>query len=260
MSNPRQLFVPYFLQAELERLANSLNIDFSIGDDSGEAEYLHLLDKIVTTVESTKSEVEQLKEVRQTENSNTHKTRRGDQLSAEEKKLLKQTEAFEANISKSIVKADEGLGYQEKINRMNQKFLKERDQRKVLETYIQAQDKKVKVLVDHVEKLMKAIKIESNKRLQVVEESRRIVREQTSVQLQAEKQQRVNATQHKYVSSSLSNQLFLFYRYTPLHYLGRLWSSPREVKSSKTNFGWWTKNTSISRTSLTWHASSFTVN
>lgn len=195
MSN-RQFFIPIFLQTELERLANAIGVDFNIGDDSGESEYLYFMDQLVTKTESFHDHIESLQE-RLNQRTNSDKSKYSSSLSTKEQKLVKQTQAFGQEVNQDIEKADEGLGYAEKINRLHQKFRKEKDQRKVLETFIQAQNKKIKVLVDHVEKLMKAIKIESNKRIQIVEETRRMSNEQSLIQLKTEKMERINTLQHR---------------------------------------------------------------
>jgi hypothetical protein len=195
MSN-RQLFIPIFLQTELERLANACGVQFNIGDDAGESEYLYFMDQLVTKAEITESHIESLQE-KLNQRENPDKSKYSTTLSIKEQKLVKQTQAFGQEVNQDIKKADEGLGYAEKINRLHQKFQKEKDQRKVLETFIQAQNKKIKVLVDHVEKLMKAIKIESNKRIQIVEQSRQMANEQNLIQLRTEKQERINTLQHR---------------------------------------------------------------
>lgn len=198
MASQRQLFIPLFLQTELERLAAAAGVDFNISDDSGESEYLFFMDQVVTKVESSKDHIDELQtKLQRQKEAGENRKGYSQSLSAKEQKLLKQTAAFEQEVHGEIEKADEGLGYAEKINRLHQKFQKERDQRKVLESYIQAQNKKIKVLVDHVEKLMKAVKIESNKRIHLIEENRRLGQEQGAVQLKAEKQQRINTVQHR---------------------------------------------------------------
>lgn len=198
MASQRQLFIPLFLQTELERLAAAAGVDYNISDDSGESEYLFFMDQLTTKVENSKDQIDELqaKLQRQKEASENRKGY-SHSLSAKEQKLLKQTAAFEHEVHGEIEKADEGLGYAEKINRLHQKFQKEKDQRKVLESYTQAQNKKIKVLVDHVEKLMKAVKIESNKRIHLIDENRRLGQEQSTVQLKADKQQRINTVQHR---------------------------------------------------------------
>lgn len=198
MASQRQLFIPLFLQTELERLAAAVGVEYNISDDSGESEYLFFMDQLTTKVENSKDQIEEL-EAKLQRQKEASENRKGysQALSAKELKLLKQTAAFEQEVHEEIEKADEGLGYAEKINRLHQKFQKEKDQRKVLESYIQAQNKKIKVLVDHVEKLMKAVKIESNKRIHLIDENRRLGQEQSSVQLKADKQQRINTVQHR---------------------------------------------------------------
>ena len=51
--------------------------------------------------------------------------------------------------------------------------------------------------MSNVEKLMKAVKIESNKRIHLIDENRRLGQEQSAVQLKADKQQRINTVQHR---------------------------------------------------------------
>lgn len=198
MANQRQLFIPLFLQTELERLAAAAGVDYNISDDSGESEYLFFMDQLTTKVENSKDQIDELQaKLQRQKEAGENRKGYSQSLSAKELKLLKQTAAFEHEVHGEIEKADEGLGYAEKIDRLHQKFQKEKDQRKVLESYIQAQNKKIKVLVDHVEKLMKAIKIESNKRIHLIDENRRLGQEQSSVQLKADKQQRINTVQHR---------------------------------------------------------------
>lgn len=196
MSN-RQFFIPISLQTELERLATAAGVDFNISDDSGESEYLYFMDQLTTKVETSNNNIENLKSKLRQKEATSDRNNYQSNLSAKEQKLLKQTEAFEQEIHGDIEKADEGLGYAEKINRLHNKYQKEKDQRKVLESFIQAQNKKIKVLVDHVEKLMKAIKIESNKRIHLIEENRRMVNDQGAIQLRADKQQKINSLQHR---------------------------------------------------------------
>lgn len=193
----RPVHIPLFLQSELERLASALNLDFNIGDESGEAEYLYLLDRIITKVEDGQEKQEKIGRGDLKRAPKTEPSRESQTFSREEQKLLRKTMTFESDISRSIAKADEGLGYQEKINRINMKFQKEKEQKKVLETYIKAQDKKLKVLIEHVEKLMKMIKIESSKRLRCSEENLRLQKEGAATQQRIDKQARINGAQHK---------------------------------------------------------------
>lgn len=196
MSN-RQLFIPFFLQTELERLANTVGVDFNISEDSGESEYLYFMETLVSKFESSREQIVELQEKIQQKDEVPEKKSYSTNLSSKERKLLKQTAAFEQQVNVEIEKADEGMGYAEKLNRLNQKFQKEKDQRKVLESFIHAQNKKIKVLINHVEKLMKAIKIESNKRIHLVEENRRMSNEQGMILSKTDKQQKINTLQHR---------------------------------------------------------------
>jgi hypothetical protein len=189
----KQLFVPLFLQTELERLATSLDVTYTIGDEASENEYLYFLDEVVTKIETLQEEVHQSKQqiVTQANNSN------GQRYSLEELKFLAKTQQFETNVQKTIAQAESSVGTAEKLQKLTQKYHKERDQRKTLETFVQAQNKKIQILAEHIEKLMKSIRIETNKRLRCVEENRKLTKEQNGYLVKIEKQVKIQVAQHK---------------------------------------------------------------
>lgn len=184
--------VPLFIQSELERLATVLDVTCNIGDYSGEAEYLYLLDTLHNKVEKLQEDLSTSREA-----TRAHSKTQSAKLNKEESHFLKQSIALEQEVKQSLQQADDGLNKDSKLDRIMKKYHKEKDQRRVLETFIEVQNKKIKVLVEHVEKLVKNIKIESNKRLQQFEQQREVQVEFNKTKERIEKQSKIIAAQSR---------------------------------------------------------------
>ena len=97
------------------------------------------------------------------------------------------------------LKSIEDLDMLRKRNsKLSDKVRKEKLHREALETFVEAQNKKIGILVDHVEKLMKALKIESSKSMKASDTNRKITKEKNSLLQKIEKQDKVIATQNRY--------------------------------------------------------------
>lgn len=184
--------VPIFIQSELERLASALDVTCNIGDYSGEAEYLYLLDALHNKVEKLQEDLSTSKEAAQ-----VYSKTQSAKLNKEESNFLKQSVALEQQVKQSLQEADDGVVKDSKLDRIVKKYHKEKDQRRVLETFVEVQNKKIKVLVEHVEKLVKNIKIESNKRLQQFEKQRELQGENTKSKERIEKQSSIISAQSR---------------------------------------------------------------
>jgi hypothetical protein len=77
------------------------------------------------------------------------------------------------------------------------KLNSEKQQRSVLEKFVESQNKKIKLLILHIEKLMKTLKIESNKTMRSLETNRQLKLEEANLQMKIEKQVKIIAAQNK---------------------------------------------------------------
>eukprot|EP01039_Chlorochromonas_danica_P001451 gene1451-1577_t len=118
-------------------------------------------------------------------------------LTKQERAIIEKSKHFEAEILQTLQQVDKKDDWYLKYKRLAGKLQKEKSQHSVLEDFIQSQNKKITVLVDHVEKLMKALKIESAKRLKIIEESRKNEKEDGALQAKIDRQQRIIATQQR---------------------------------------------------------------
>lgn len=116
-----------------------------------------------------------------------------------EQKLLKQTVQLEESLKNSLNNVKEKSDWQEKYKKLMNKFRREKEEKAAYEDFIKVQNKKMKVLVQHVDKLMKALKIENSKHLKAIHDYGMLKREQERTKMQMEKQTRINNAQHRYV-------------------------------------------------------------
>jgi len=83
------------------------------------------------------------------------------------------------------------------FNRLLTKYYREKKQNKIYEEFISTQNKKIDLLVEHIEKLMKSLKIESNKKLKILEELNVKRKEESGLQEKIAKQQRMQGAHEK---------------------------------------------------------------
>lgn len=121
-------------------------------------------------------------------------------LSKQDLQLLSKSKQFEDELLSSLQQVDKRDEWYHKYKRLAAKMQKEKSHQAVLEDFAQSQNKKITVLVDHIEKLMKALKIENTKRLKMADESRRLQKEGDGLRAKLEKQLRIIATQNRYAA------------------------------------------------------------
>ena len=114
------------------------------------------------------------------------------------KKSLKLQENIRTSLTELTQKAFIEDPWKTKFKRLLKKYRRERDEKEAYEAFIQQQNKKVKVLAEHVDKLMKALKIENNKKIQVLAQFGHHKKEYKQLELKSDKLSRVCAAQLRF--------------------------------------------------------------
>lgn len=169
------------------QLARQVNMSDSL---ASEEDYRHVIETTISLLSKQSAPLEQQPP---TSSSSPPSGR----LSKKERAIIEKSKHFEAEILQTLQQVDKKEDWYLKYKRLAGKLQKEKSQHSVLEDFIQSQNKKITVLVDHVEKLMKALKIESAKRLKIIEESRKNEKEDGALQAKIDRQQRIIATQQR---------------------------------------------------------------
>jgi hypothetical protein len=182
------LEIPSSLQEEFDRLAGALNIPCYLHAQSTANNYMFFMEEAVKAIKDLNSNAKQAKPADGS---------KGKGMSKEELKFLQSTKMLEDDLRQTLAQTDEKLTRDEKLHKLYVKFNKEKEQRYVLETFIESQNKKITVLVQHIEKLMKNIKIESSKRIKALEDNRNVQKEEFKWQEKLNKMQRFNNAQSR---------------------------------------------------------------
>lgn len=119
-------------------------------------------------------------------------------INAKEEKISKKAQRLEENIKESFKKIKPPTSdWETRYRRMVNKYRKEKEERMAYEEFIKVQNKKVRVLVEHIEKLMKAIKYENGKRMQLFDDFSKFKKDNQKLQQKFEKQDRYIAAQKR---------------------------------------------------------------
>lgn len=179
--------IPMTIRTELFRLSSILDVDcyYDINDIS-EEDYNDLFDVVIRSVERLKYE---------SQNQTAEKPK---DSSAVDKKLMKKAKTLEDELRLSLNIVEDVGALKVKNIKLMSNLKKEKEQRSVMEDFIASQNKKIKILVEHIEKLMKALKIESAAKVRGLDDNRALHKEQVILTTKLEKQDRVMATQLRF--------------------------------------------------------------
>jgi len=114
-----------------------------------------------------------------------------------ENEVLVKAKTLEDELRLSLQSMDNLQMLKNKNSTLFKKLNSEKQQRLVLEKFVESQNKKIKLLILHIEKLMKTLKIESNKTMRSLETNRLLKMEEASLHMKIEKQVKVVAAQNK---------------------------------------------------------------
>lgn len=114
-----------------------------------------------------------------------------------ENDVLVKAKTLEDELRLSLQSMDNLQMLKNKNSNLFKKLNSEKQQRIVLEKFVESQNKKIKLLILHIEKLMKTLKIESNKTMRSLETNRQLKLEEANLQMKIEKQVKIIAAQNK---------------------------------------------------------------
>lgn len=114
-----------------------------------------------------------------------------------ENEMLVKAKTLEDELRLSLQSMDNLQMLKNKNSILFKKLNSEKQQRSVLEKFVESQNKKIKLLILHIEKLMKTLKIESNKTMRSLETNRQLKLEEANLQMKIEKQVKIIAAQNK---------------------------------------------------------------
>jgi hypothetical protein len=188
------------VRSELFRLSSVLDLDcyYDINDMS-EEDCVELLGGAMRSIERLKYENQHQTSQEKPKNDNT----------SSDKKLMKKAKTLEEELKLSLNIVEDVGALKAKNLKLMTNLKKEKEQRSVMEDFIASQNKKIKILVEHIEKLMKALKIESAAKVRGLDDNRVMQKEQVVLKTRLEKQDRVMATQLR--SVYYTNLLRYFY-------------------------------------------------
>ena len=190
--------LPSSIKSELLRLVSVVGIDSM--DIDTESDCLYLIDHSIRAIERMKSENKVSNTAFKSENNGQEK------ITKQETKLAAKAKGLEDDLRMSLKTFDDVSVLKAKITQLMGQVKKERHQRSVLEKFIETQNKKIVILVTHVDKLMKALKRESGKTIKALETNRLQEKESFTLTSKIEKQTKVIAVQNRY---EFSNFVFL---------------------------------------------------
>jgi hypothetical protein len=186
--------IPMSVKSELFRLSSVLNLDES--EVQSERDCLRLIASAIRSIERTKSEgkgdSKKALHRREPDGDVEEGTR-------QEKKLAAKAKLLEDDLRVSLKTFDDAASLKSKISQVQAQLRKEREQRTVFEKFIESQNKKIMILISHVDKLMKALKRESGKTIKALEGNRLLEKEVYALNQKIEKQAKVIAVQNRYV-------------------------------------------------------------
>lgn len=172
------------MKTELCRLASALNVECDGPFDINEFSFFDTLEAAVRAVERLKYDLE----------TNAPKSEKVAKPMVQ-KKILTKAKTLEDELRLSLNIVEDVGALKEKNLKLMNNIKKEKEQRSILEDFIASQNKKIKLLIEHVEKLMKAIKIESANKIKACDESRALLKKQKELEDKIEKQEKIMATQ-----------------------------------------------------------------
>jgi len=198
------------MKSALYSISSQLNVDEYNNLDT-EDQFLILLNKIETALQLMKYDMKTSK-FNNTNNTNiTNYDDDGFEIDADninvsnnkyhqnrvENEVLVKAKTLEDELRLSLQSMDNLQMLKNKNANLFKKLNSEKQQRSVLEKFVESQNKKIKLLILHIEKLMKTLKIESNKTMRSLETNRQLKLEEANLQMKIEKQVKIIAAQNK---------------------------------------------------------------
>lgn len=189
--------LPGSIKSELLRLVSVVGIDSM--DIESESDCLYLIDHSIRAIERMQNE---RKEARSSSKADTVVRESG---TKQEKKIADKAKSLEDDLRMSLKTFDDVGLLKAKVTQLMGQVKKERGQRAVLEKFIETQNKKIVILVTHVDKLMKALKRESGKTIKALELNRQQEKDTYALNTKIEKQTKVIAVQNRSVRRAVHN-------------------------------------------------------
>lgn len=191
---PPEVRLPMFLKTELFRLASAAGLEsFSL---ETEEDCMDFIDSTVRKIERLKYDNEEVNKT-STKSNNAF-------ASKEEKKITAKAQTLESDLRMSLKTVEDVATLKKKNSKLCEKLRNANTHRSALESFVDAQNKKIQILVEHVEKLMKAVKIESSKSTKSIEAHRQVIKEKGTLSKKIEKLERVINTQNRcYLSTGI---------------------------------------------------------
>lgn len=193
--------MPESIKSELLRLVSVLGV-YDV-DVETESDCLTLIDRSIRSVERLQSEHKG--------SHSSHKNESYDQEGGtkREKKIAEKAKNLEDDLRISLKTFDDASVLKNKVSQLMSQVKKERNQRAVLEKFIETQNKKIIILVTHVDKLMKALKRESGKTIKALEQNRQQEKDAFGLGVKIEKQTKVIAVQNRCAEFSVFSLYYL---------------------------------------------------
>jgi len=196
------------MKSALYSISSQLNVDEYNNLDT-EDQFLILLNKIDTALQLMKYDMKTSK-FNNTNNTNITSYDDGFEIDVDnmnisnnkyhhrvENEVLVKAKTLEDELRLSLQSMDNLQMLKNKNANLFKKLNSEKQQRSVLEKFVESQNKKIKLLILHIEKLMKTLKIESNKTMRSLETNRQLKLEEANLQMKIEKQVKIIAAQNK---------------------------------------------------------------
>ena len=114
--------------------------------------------------------------------------------------VVQKAKTLESELKVSITSVEVSENLKSKTERVSALFKKERDKNGVLEEFILSQNQKIGLLVEHVEKLVQFLKVESHLKAQAVNKSKELLKEYEALESKCEFQvKKINAQNRFYI-------------------------------------------------------------
>lgn len=220
VENDLEIHLPMVMVQEFQRLASTVNIDYydfqellglsSEGaQDITTSSFSYFISEVIRKIVRLQSQPhgggggDGDYEYDETE---VHRKKKKDQIKKHEKKLLSKVTLLDEDIQKHLTvinQQQQGINNHKNENKMiNQSklmknYYKEKQQKHILEEFIESQNKKIKILIIHIEKLVKTLKIESNKKIKISEEYHILRKEEIQLKDTIHKQNQIHSIQSR---------------------------------------------------------------
>lgn len=201
-----EIRMPIALLSEFQRLASAVHIDYTDVQDllgltsTGEQDITtsnlaYFVSEIIRKIDRLQHQPTTNYDYEYDEKEALKKKKKAE-IDKAENKLLKKANKLDEEIQFQITVMKEQNPEPKttnKVEKLSQKklaknYFKEKQQKQLLQDFIEAQNKKIKVLVEHIEKLMKTLKISTNKNIKLTEEFQLLKKEETKLKEKLDKQ------------------------------------------------------------------------